>query len=222
MKKVKLHLQGELQELCGGNSIIEIGAQTPRMAIRALISRYGNKVKQLIAPNKWHLYVGSDKDEDNISQMDIDREIEQDDLYIIPYIQGAGGRLGQIIIGVLLIVAGVLLSPINAPLGAALISTGVGMILQAFFAPDVPNARETPEERSSFLFNGATNTSQQGQPVPLVFGRFRTGSALVSAGLDVEQLMNYGTPIYPGDDGSGGGSILPPLQPPWFPIIINR
>ena len=40
----------------------------------------------------------------------------------------------------------------------------------------------------SFSFSGIVNTSQQGMPVPIVYGRAFVGSAVLSSGLDVAQL----------------------------------
>jgi predicted phage tail protein len=44
------------------------------------------------------------------------------------------------------------------------------------------------DNRPSFVFNGPVNVQEQGGPMPLVYGRFRTGSVVGSAGLAVEQL----------------------------------
>jgi predicted phage tail protein len=41
----------------------------------------------------------------------------------------------------------------------------------------------------SFTFSGITNTAQQGLPVPIVYGRAYIGSAVISSGLDVDQLI---------------------------------
>jgi len=40
----------------------------------------------------------------------------------------------------------------------------------------------------SFTFSGIVNTAKQGLPVPVVYGRAFVGSAVISAGLDVDQL----------------------------------
>jgi predicted phage tail protein len=40
----------------------------------------------------------------------------------------------------------------------------------------------------SFSFSSIVNTSQQGMPVPIVYGRAFVGSAVLSSGLDVAQL----------------------------------
>jgi predicted phage tail protein len=46
----------------------------------------------------------------------------------------------------------------------------------------------TPGNQPSFLFNGVTNNSQQGGPVPLVFGTHLVGSVVASAGLVAEDI----------------------------------
>lgn len=50
------------------------------------------------------------------------------------------------------------------------------------------STREAAEDRPSFLFNGARNTVEQGNPVPVVYGRYRVGGTLISAGIEVEQI----------------------------------
>lgn len=50
------------------------------------------------------------------------------------------------------------------------------------------STREAAEDRPSFLFNGARNTVEQGNPVAVVYGRFRVGGTIISAGLEVEQI----------------------------------
>ena len=41
----------------------------------------------------------------------------------------------------------------------------------------------------SFTFSGIVNTAKQGLPVPIVYGRCFVGSAVLSSGLDVDQLI---------------------------------
>lgn len=72
---------------------------------------------------------------------------------------------------------------------------GVSMMLSGAFQALSPTpkaqdyaSRESPDQRASFLYNGPVNTVEQGATIPLVYGRMRTGSVLVSAGLSVEQI----------------------------------
>ena len=53
--------------------------------------------------------------------------------------------------------------------------------------PDYATRAEA-DERPSFLYDGATNTSVQGLPVPVIYGRVRAGSIVVSAGLSSEKI----------------------------------
>jgi predicted phage tail protein len=41
----------------------------------------------------------------------------------------------------------------------------------------------------SFTFSGIVNTAKQGLPVPIAYGRVFVGSAVLSSGLDVDQLI---------------------------------
>jgi predicted phage tail protein len=41
----------------------------------------------------------------------------------------------------------------------------------------------------SFTFSGIVNTEKQGLPVPIIYGRCFVGSAVISVGIDVDQLI---------------------------------
>lgn len=79
---------------------------------------------------------------------------------------GALGGFGSILQGVLLL--------------------GVIYLISTALQPDDPSSKEEPDERNSFLFDGAVNTTKQGGPVPLVYGLIRTGSVLVAGGIEIE------------------------------------
>ena len=60
-------------------------------------------------------------------------------------------------------------------------------------ADDRPDAQasepsERPENKPSYSFNGAVNTTAQGHPVPVGYGRLVVGSAVISAGIDVDEV----------------------------------
>jgi predicted phage tail protein len=63
---------------------------------------------------------------------------------------------------------------------------GVAQMLAPQPASNEPSER--PENQPSYTFNGAVNTTAQGQPVPLGYGRLVVGSAVISAGIDVDQV----------------------------------
>jgi predicted phage tail protein len=131
---------------------------------------------------------------------------------MIPYPIGfkAGGA-GKIIIGAIIAIAAVVLSPFTggASLGVAMAATaafgvtygsiamfGISMILAGMASmlsahPKGGNSasREAPDQKPSFLFNGPVNVTQEGEPIPLVFARkIRVGSVVGSAGIFTEEI----------------------------------
>ena len=71
-------------------------------------------------------------------------------------------------------------------IGTSLVIGGVSQLL---FSPQRSGgSQERPENRPSFMFNGAVNTTRQGNPVPICYGRMIVGSQIISAGLSVEQI----------------------------------
>jgi predicted phage tail protein len=72
-------------------------------------------------------------------------------------------------------------------IGASLVLGGVAQLI----SPQPKGGFERGKEAArleSFSFSGIVNTSQQGLPVPIVYGRAFVGSAVLSSGLDVAQL----------------------------------
>jgi predicted phage tail protein len=72
-------------------------------------------------------------------------------------------------------------------IGASLILGGVaGMISPQPTMGNLTSGRESAR-LESFSFSGIVNTSKQGMPVPIAYGRLFVGSAVISSGLDVNQ-----------------------------------
>jgi predicted phage tail protein len=115
-------------------------------------------------------------------------------LIIAPIVSGAGA-VGRILLGVALIGVAILapgagfaglafakvgagaaagLAAFAGNIGIALVLTGVAQLLSP--SPKTPG---DTEKRDSFLFDNATETSNQGLPVPLLYGRFLAASPLV-------------------------------------------
>jgi predicted phage tail protein len=117
-------------------------------------------------------------------------------LIIAPIVSGAGAA-GRILLGVALIAAAILapgvgfvglkfavvqgatgfaagLAAVAGNIGVALVLTGVAQLLSP--SPKTPG---DTEKRDSFLFDNASETSNQGLPIPLLYGRFLAASPLV-------------------------------------------
>jgi len=116
-------------------------------------------------------------------------------------IEGAGGNgVLQTVIGVALIVAGVIINAgtggAGSPLGTAMISAGIGMMIGGVIQMLTPQPKIDRDESSSgggkkasSYFDGASNTTNQGNPVPLCYGNVLAGSQAVSVNLVINQVL---------------------------------
>lgn len=128
-------------------------------------------------------------------------------LIIAPVVSG-GGALGRILIGVALIALSFGVASIAA--GAALAGSLAGFGLQALafvtqaglyagiamtvtgvaqLLTPTPKAAKETERKDSFLFDRASDLTVQGQPVPILYGKFLAASPLIiSSALTTQQV----------------------------------
>jgi predicted phage tail protein len=129
---------------------------------------------------------------ENLGEADLDKPTGKDVIRIVPVISGSKrAGLLQTIIGVALIVASFFVAP---GAQAAFLGAGVGMAAGGALQMLSPQAKglgaqDSPNNRPSYSFNGAVNTSVQGGCVPLLYGRMIVGSAVISAGIYSEDQM---------------------------------
>lgn len=206
----RIYLYGALRKYCNNQPYVDLVAPSIKMGVQGLVMRFGEGVKDLIENNNWQIYskkyVGDKSEKYSFSEDDILKNHGKDALHFYPVVEGRG-KLGRIIVGVALTIVGIWYGITSGDWGTAskIIMAGVGNILLAVFAPSMPKMQDPEENRASFLFNTPVNSYAQGVGVPLVYGRFRTGSVVVSAGIDVEQMMTTSSP-YEGSTPVGGGA----------------
>ena len=198
MRTVKLY--GELAEFTGQK---EITADISDVAegIRMLVANFAGLEKHMIE-REYVVCVG----DTSIVLDELNNPIGKEDILITPVIAGAGGDVGKIIIGAVLIGAAFYTGGASLAAGGLTFKTAAGIHAFAWQAityigaglvfggisnilnppPDTPEKTEDPRE--SFNFSGITNTSAAGVPVPIVLGRTITGSVVVSAGIDTVQV----------------------------------
>lgn len=129
---------------------------------------------------------------ENVSEDDLGKPTGRDVIRIVPVIAGSKrAGLLQTIVGAALIVASFFVAP---GAQAAFLGAGVGMTAGGVIQMLSPQAKglstqDGPNNRPSYSFNGAVNTSVQGNPVPLLYGRMIVGSAVISAGIYSEDQM---------------------------------
>jgi predicted phage tail protein len=80
-----------------------------------------------------------------------------------------------------------MLSKALAGVGGALLLSGVSEML--FPLPKFDDFDSEGDPRLSFSFNGIQQTNRAGTPVPMVYGEIFTGSVVISASVDTEQVQ---------------------------------
>lgn len=133
----------------------------------------------------------------NIGEDQLQHPVGADAIRIAPVVAGAKrAGLFQTVLGAVMIVVGAVLTytGVGAPIGAAMMKMGAVLALGGVIQMLSPqqrglSAQDGPENGASYNFNGAVNTSAQGNPVPVLYGRMICGSAVISAGIFAEDQV---------------------------------
>ncbi|CAM8633911.1 COG4723 Phage-related protein, tail component [Burkholderiales bacterium] len=192
-------LLGELGQHFGKRHHFDV--RSPAEAVRALVANFADFERFILQSKEHHLGYRVLVGKEAISERDLHGPVGANTITIAPVIAGAGGKFGQIILGVALIAASFYLpttalfsigsfapsiASLSFSIGLSLTLGGVAQMLAPQPASNEPSER--PENQPSYTFNGAVNTTAQGQPVPVGYGRVVVGSAVISAGIDVDQV----------------------------------
>ena len=190
MRKVKLY--GELAKKFGREFMLEV--ESVAEAVRALSANFPGFEKELMTAHLRGIEYVVRADKRDVTEMELNNSLApQETIRIAPIAVGRkNGGVFQTIIGAILIVVGVVLNAYGQTWGTYLIYSGValvagGIIQMLVPVPKTGDPSERPENKPSTYFDGAVNTLAQGHPVPLGYGKLMVGSAVISAGLTVEE-----------------------------------
>jgi len=203
LRKVKLY--GELADFIGHKELDAVINCTAD-AIRFLVSNFP-KLEAHMAERHYRVLI----DNYDIDETELNNPIGQSDIKIVPVITGAGGGLGRTLLGGALIAlsmgafgafagkavafgsgaGGFAAAGAGAKaafgIGGALVLSGVSDML--FPVPDIPDFANEEDPRISFSFSGVQNTSRAGTSHPIAYGEIVTGSVVISAGIDTNQVQ---------------------------------
>ena len=197
MKVVKVY--GALRKRLG-QCRFEFDVATPAQAIKALCVNFPGLDKWLIDSEKdgvgYRVAISKEKiTRDNPAPLLM--PFGSSEVFsITPVVAGAGRGVGQIFLGLGIIAAAVFIPGLGLGLSGAVVTKvglfGGALLLNGIAAaispqPDVTSIEESAQ-LESFTFSNVVNTSKQGLPVPIAYGRVFVGSAVLSSGLDVDQL----------------------------------
>ena len=192
LKTIKLY--GILAKKFGKQFKLDVA--NTREAIRALSTQIPGFEKFMLHAHEHGLGFAVYQDKHNISEYEIDMSTDAAVIKIVPKVIGAGGDNGvlQVVLGVVLVVAGYFTFGATSPYGMALIGAGVGMAIGGITQMLMPTVDTTQDgnqdgNRANKGFGGAVTTVAQGNPVPVLRGRREIGGFINSAGQYPEDLM---------------------------------
>jgi predicted phage tail protein len=186
-------LLGELGKRFGRKHRLDVSSAAE--AVRALCANF-KEFRQFVASSA----------ERNVAYRVVNgkQDIGEDELHhpathtivFAPVVMGANflKKFGMVILGAVLIAASFFLPPLalvgTATLASVTFTIGVSLALGGIaqlLAPS-PKAPADEDNTSSYIFSGAVNTSAQGATIPVGYGRLIVGSAVISAGISVEDI----------------------------------
>jgi predicted phage tail protein len=204
----KIRLYGELAKFVG-HRVLEADVASAAEAVRFLLANWP-ELEQHMAQQHYRVRTAAH----DLGEEDLHNPMGRE-LRIIPVIVGAG-TVGRIILGVALIalafIPGVGWAAAAAAkaatattaavaatsagfniAGAILFNLGTGLVLTGIAQLLTPtpkiNTTDEGDPRKSFSFSGIQNVSRAGVPVPVVYGEIITGSVVISASIDIVQVI---------------------------------
>ncbi|MFS4412454.1 tail assembly protein [Providencia sp. T47] len=186
-----IRLYGQLGTLFGREHKLAINS--PREAIKALSVLYEGFEQFLANAHLKGLVFAVFKGKRNISEDELNLDTSEE-IRIAPVIKGSKrGGFFQTVLGIAMIGLAVwnpaflaMSATTNSALmlgGAAMAIGGVVQMLSP--QPRGLSMRQDADNKPSYAFGGAVNTTAQGNPVPLLYGlgRREIGGAIISAGI---------------------------------------
>jgi len=202
---IEVKLLGELGRKFGRS--YRFVASSPKQVISALSNQLAGFKEYLTEAHERGIgFRLVDDDSDGMNYENILMPCKQ--LIIAPIISG-GGNAGRILIGVALVALafvsfgssvafagiasasaaakGAVGSALLFSIGATLISTGIAGLLTPPVRLD--NNNSDSQRKDSFMFDRAAELTTQGQPVPVLYGRFWAGAPLIiSSAITTQQV----------------------------------
>ncbi|MBX3589090.1 MAG: tail assembly protein [Ramlibacter sp.] len=214
----EVRLYGELGRRFG--RVHRLAISTPHEAVRALSATVRGFADYLFEHNLPGFRVFVDRAGRTLEQLH-EPFGRMEVVKIVPVIAGRkSGAFQLILAGVLLFFGAPMLGGLisSTSLGGAVASVGMSigkaLILGGVLQLLSPQRRGADlatnvENAPSYAFDGPVNQTQQGLPVPLVYGRIITGGAPISSGLLAEEPV-------PAAGEAATEQELPPEQPAYW------
>lgn len=177
----------------------KLAVQTSAEAVKALCINFDGLEDYLMNAKKNGMTFAVFRDKRNIGVQDFQELAGDSDIRIAPVMEGAKkAGIFQTILGAVMVVAGLALGPagwgvIGATMAGGLIAGGVSSMAGGVYQmlspqPSGLQMRQDADNKPSYAFGGAVNTTAMGNPVALLYGVREIGGAIISAGIVAEDI----------------------------------
>lgn len=221
MQPTVIHLHGPLGERFGHTHRRIVSS--PGEAVRSLCYQKKGFREMVSAPGaSYALLVGDytpGRGGCELGPQDVHMLSGNQDIHLVPVVEGNKDEFGQIIVGIALIVASFytggaagagwatsmgMSATAAGYVGSAMFAVGTSMVIggiaQMISPGPMSSTRTAGDDRTnSLLFNGPINTVGQNQPVQLVYGEVDTGSMVIAT-----MLTTSDEPLTGGSSEEGG------------------
>lgn len=187
--KRTVKLYGVLRKHFGREYLLDV--QSPRDAVQALCIMLPGFEKFLATGEERGLVFTVFSGRRNLAPEELDLQgSDAEEIRIAPIIQGSKqGGLFQVVLGAVLVVAGVFTGGLSSGVGIALMAGGAALALGGVVQMLSPTAKTGSLDRNedgnnpSYGFGSAVTTIAQGNPYPVLYGEREIGGAIESGGV---------------------------------------
>ncbi|AZL69196.1 tail assembly protein [Pseudomonas oryziphila] len=193
--KRTVKLYGVLRKHFGREYLLDV--HSPREAVQALCVMVPGFEKFLATGEERGLVFTVFSGRRNLAPEELDLQgSDAEEIRIAPIIQGSKqGGLFQVVLGAVLVVAGVFTGGLSSGIGLALIAGGAAMALGGVVQMLSPTAKTGSLDRNedgnnpSYGFGSAVTTIAQGNPYPVLYGEREIGGAVESGGIYTQDRL---------------------------------
>lgn len=184
---VNVRFYGSLKQF---GTEFRLDCKTPAEVVQALTSQIP-KLRQFIQQGLFTVRVGREYLDNRRLEQGLNQHLKEDAMvHFTPVLKGSKkAGLFQTIVGAVMVVVGTFTSWAG---GAALVAGGIGLmaggVAQMLTKMPSMSTGKDVEKKQSTSFSNLSNMTAQGRQMPLLYGRIRAGSLVISQGVETMDI----------------------------------
>ena len=184
---VNVRFYGSLKQF---GTEFRLDCKTPAEVVQALTSQIP-KLRQFIQQGLFTVRVGREYLDNRYLEQGLNQHLKEDAMvHFTPVLKGSKkAGLFQTIVGAVMVVVGAFTSWAG---GAALVAGGIGLmaggVAQMLTKMPSMSTGKDVEKKQSTSFSNLSNMTAQGRQMPLLYGRIRAGSLVISQGVETMDI----------------------------------